>query len=105
MPSREIFWNIPFGEIIYVLGVIAVAALIYAFYRRYRYWRLGGPDSRFGNLCRTGEIVWQSPNPHGWVMTHSSIVPVEFAGIRMYVYCASGGVVGVSSEDGSILWD
>jgi len=55
--------------------------------------------------CETGEIVWQSPNPHGWVMTHSSIVPTEFAGVRMYVYCASGAVVGVSPEDGTILWE
>jgi len=55
--------------------------------------------------CETGEIIWQSPNPHGWSMTHSSVIPVEFAGQRMYIYCASGGVVGVSAEDGSILWE
>lgn len=55
--------------------------------------------------CETGEIVWQSPNPHGWVMTHSSVVPTEFMGVRMYVYCGSGGVAGVSAEDGSILWE
>ncbi|MHC4641562.1 MAG: PQQ-binding-like beta-propeller repeat protein [Planctomycetota bacterium] len=55
--------------------------------------------------CNTGEIVWRSPNPNNWVMTHSSIIPTEFMGIRMYVYCASGGVVGISAEDGSILWE
>ena len=55
--------------------------------------------------CTTGEIIWQSPNPHDWVMTHSSIMPTEFKGTRMYVYCASGGVVGVSAEDGRILWE
>ncbi len=54
---------------------------------------------------RTGEIVWQSPNPRGWAMTHSSIVPIEFAGRRMYVYCGKGGVAGVAADDGSILWD
>jgi outer membrane protein assembly factor BamB len=53
----------------------------------------------------TGEVVWQSPNPRGWVMTHSSVAPVEFMGKRMYVYCASGGVVGISAEDGGILWE
>lgn len=56
----------------------------------------------------TGEIVWETPNPDGWVMTHSSIVPMEFKGKRFYIYCggdtASGGVVGVSAEDGSVLW-
>ncbi len=55
--------------------------------------------------CETGEIIWQSPNPHAWVMTHSSIMPTDFAGTRMYVYCAGGAVVGVSAEDGRILWE
>ncbi len=55
--------------------------------------------------CRSGQVVWQSPNPRGWTMTHSSIMPMEFAGKRMYVYCGKGGVAGVSAEDGSLLWD
>jgi outer membrane protein assembly factor BamB len=55
--------------------------------------------------CRTGQILWQTPNPNGWRMTHSSIIPTEFLGSRMYVYCASGGVVGISAKDGSILWE
>ncbi len=58
--------------------------------------------------CETGEILWETPNPDGWVMTHSSIVPMEFNGKRFYVYCGGnqfkGGVIGVSAEDGSVLW-
>ena len=58
--------------------------------------------------CETGEIVWETPNPDGWIMTHSSIVPMEFNGKRFYVYCggnhANGGVIGVSADDGSVLW-
>ena len=53
----------------------------------------------------TGQILWQTPNPHGWKMTHSSITPMEFAGRRFYIYCANNGVVGVSAKDGSILWE
>ena len=53
----------------------------------------------------SGNVVWQTPNPKGWKMTHSSIIPVNFGGKRMYVYCASGGVVGVSASDGAILWE
>ncbi len=37
-------------------------------------------------------------------MTHSSIMPAEFGGRRIYVYSGSGGVAGISAEDGSILW-
>src|SRR4030043_1296189 len=38
---REIFFDIKFGWIIYILAAIAVAAFAYAAYRRYRLWRIG----------------------------------------------------------------
>ena len=65
----------------------------------------GGDALMIAVDCRTGEILWKSPNPNKWQMTHSSIMPMEFEGVRMYVYCASGGVVGISSLDGGILWE
>jgi outer membrane protein assembly factor BamB len=54
---------------------------------------------------KTGKILWESPNPRGWGMTHVSIVPMDFQGQRTYVYCGTGGVAGISAEDGSLLWD
>lgn len=58
--------------------------------------------------CESGDIVWQTPNDDGWVMTHSSIIPMEFGGKRFYIYCGGdhvkGGVIGVSAEDGTVLW-
>ncbi len=53
----------------------------------------------------TGKVLWKTPNPHGWNMTHSSIIPITYHGTAMYVYCASGGVVGVSALDGRLLWE
>ena len=53
----------------------------------------------------TGKPLWQSPNPHEWKMTHSSIMPMDFAGRRHYVYCASKGVVGVDATNGKQLWE
>ena len=53
----------------------------------------------------TGNVLWQTPNPRGWKMTHSSIMPVEFAGESMYVYCADKGVAAVSAANGQILWE
>lgn len=53
----------------------------------------------------TGKVIWKTPNPHDWKMTHSSVVPIDFDGKRQYVYCASRGVAGVSSTDGSLLWE
>lgn len=53
----------------------------------------------------TGKVVWKTPNPHAWDMTHASILPVTIAGTRMYVCCTSGGTVGISAKDGSLLWE
>ncbi len=56
----------------------------------------------------TGEQRWAAPNPHGWQMSHASVVPMRLAGRRMYVYAALGGVVGVAADGediGAILWE
>ena len=45
-PTREIYWNIEFGQILYIIGTIVVGIFLYALYQRYRLWRLGGPDNR-----------------------------------------------------------
>ncbi len=66
----------------------------------------GGPNALLAAVdTATGQVVWQSPNfPVEWKMTHSSVMPMDFAGQRTYVYCGSLGVVGVSAKDGSVLW-
>ncbi len=33
----------------------------------------------------SGTNLWTTPNPHAWKMTHSSVMPLEFGGQRMYV--------------------
>ncbi len=55
VPQREIFWNIAYGEILYILGAIVIGIFAYAIYRRYRMWRLGGSDNRFGDF---GKRIW-----------------------------------------------
>lgn len=58
--------------------------------------------------CKTGEILWETPNKNGLKMSHSSIMPWEFKGTKMYVYSAVGGVVGISAEGpdaGKVLWE
>ncbi len=57
--------------------------------------------------CGSGKTVWQTPNVDKWQMSHSSVMLATIAEKRMYVYCALGGMVGVSAEDndrGKILW-
>jgi outer membrane protein assembly factor BamB len=53
----------------------------------------------------TGKVVWKTPNPRDWKMTHVSITPAEFAGRKTYVYCGHRGVAGVAADDGSLLWE
>jgi Fe-S oxidoreductase/nitrate reductase gamma subunit len=50
MASREIFWNIEAGEIVYLFGFVVVAIVCYALYRRIRLWGLGSKDDRLNNL-------------------------------------------------------
>jgi outer membrane protein assembly factor BamB len=66
---------------------------------------VGGQCLMMAVDIKTGQPVWQTPNPKNWTMTHSSIVPIDFAGTRMYVWCTSGGVVGVAAQEGTLLWE
>lgn len=50
MPSREVFWNIQYSYLVYILNGIAVVFLAYSIYRRTKLWRQGKPDDRFENL-------------------------------------------------------
>jgi len=66
----------------------------------------GGKDALLLALdLATGKPLWQTRNPHDWKMTHSSIMPMDFAGRRLYLYCASKGVVGVDASAGALLWE
>lgn len=56
----------------------------------------------------SGEILWETPNPKAWKMSHSSIMPTTLFGKKMYVYSAVGGVCAVSAEgddEGKVLWE
>ncbi len=67
----------------------------------------GGKALMIGVDCETGNILWETPNSGDWKMSHSSIMPFQFGGRRMYVYSASGGVAGVAADGpdvGTILW-
>jgi len=66
----------------------------------------GGPEVlMLARDCASGEILWETPNPKHWKMTHSSIIPLERWGTKMYIYCTTGGVVAVSSENGKVIWE
>jgi len=56
---------------------------------------------------QSGNTRWGTPNEIGFKMSHSSIMPMTFAGIPTYVYVGVGGVCGVSAQQGNqgkLLW-
>lgn len=67
----------------------------------------GGKALMIGVSCETGKKLWEVPNPDGWKMSHSSVMPFTFGGRKMYVYSAIGGLIGVAadgSDVGKVLW-
>lgn len=64
-----------------------------------------GPDVlMMGVDCESGEVLWTAPNPRGWAMSHSSVMPLTVHGEKMFVYAAVGGLTGISTT-GDVLWD
>ena len=56
-----------------------------------------------------GTEVWRTVAPPSaagtqWLMTHSSIMPMDIGGVRQYVYAATAGVISVAADDGRLLW-
>ncbi len=67
----------------------------------------GGSSLLIGVDCASGKVIWKTPNPDQWKMSHSSIMPVSIGGKKMYIYSAIGGICAVSAEGsdiGQILW-
>jgi len=68
---------------------------------------MGTDASLMGVDIATGNVAWKAPNPRGWKMSHASVSEMTVDGVRMYVYPALGGVMGVKADEprrGEILW-
>lgn len=68
IPSREVFWNIPFHLIIYPLMVISLAIFVYGFYRKMKYWKLGQPETRSGSIGERIKSVLVYALGHGRIL-------------------------------------
>lgn len=67
----------------------------------------GGTSVMIAVDMASGKVLWETPNPGGIKMSHSSIMPWTFNGKKMYVYSAVGAILAVSAEgpdEGKILW-
>jgi outer membrane protein assembly factor BamB len=52
----------------------------------------------------TGREVWRTPNPGRDVMSHTSLMPAIIGGVRQFLYLTMNKLVGITSEDGQLLW-
>lgn len=68
----------------------------------------GGKALLIAINCESGEKIWETPNPNGYKMSHSSVMPFTFGGRKMFVYSPIGALVGVAADGpdaGKILWE
>jgi outer membrane protein assembly factor BamB len=52
----------------------------------------------------TGEELWRSPNPEGWLLSHASPMPAKLGGVDQYLISLLQGTVGIAAADGRRLW-
>jgi outer membrane protein assembly factor BamB len=52
----------------------------------------------------TGNAIWETENSKEFLLSHSSIMPVEIEGVRQYAYTTLKGPVGVEAASGKLLW-
>ncbi len=66
----------------------------------------GGETATMVALDKTdGSLIWKAVHPGDEGAGHSSIVPAEVAGTRIYVQNTGGGPIGVAADTGTLLWD
>ncbi|TWU15676.1 outer membrane biogenesis protein BamB [Allorhodopirellula heiligendammensis] len=65
----------------------------------------GGEQSTMIALNKlNGNLVWTAIHPGDQGAGHSSIVPTEFAGTKMYIQNTAGGPISVAADTGQLLW-
>ncbi|HUS82587.1 MAG TPA: (Fe-S)-binding protein [Dehalococcoidia bacterium] len=91
MPSREIFWNIQFGELVYLLGALLIVAVMYGLYRRLRLWRLGSEDDRLRDIPGRIRAVLIRTKADG--LWHKRIVRNRYAGLMHLLIFGGFGIL------------
>ena len=60
VPTREVYWNIPYDWVLYIFLVPTLAVAAFGIYRKVRLWRLGAPVMRFDRLGERLDIFLRS---------------------------------------------
>lgn len=74
MASREVFWNISFGNLVYLFAIISIAIWIFYFYRRYKLWLMGREDNRSKDIWKRIPVfirtIFKDVLPHRRFLRH-----------------------------------
>ena len=96
MPSREDLWNIQFGELVYLIGLMVAVIAVYGLYRRLRLWRLGSSDERLANLPnRIWNLVVKTGADGLW---HGRVVRSRYAGVMHVMIFGGFGLLFVGTS-------
>lgn len=52
----------------------------------------------------SGKELWRTPNPDGWLLSHSSLMPARLGGVDQYLLSVLDGTFAVAAADGKRLW-
>lgn len=58
--TREVYWNVPYHQVLYLFLIPTVAIAVFGLYRRFRLWRLGAPALGFDRLPERMDIFLRS---------------------------------------------
>lgn len=61
VPHREMYWSIPYHNLIYLFLLVALAIFGYTVWQKYRLWTLGKPEKRWDQFWRRlFLVIWNS---------------------------------------------
>lgn len=83
MASREVFWNISFGNLVYILAVISIVIWILYFYRRLKIWLIGREDNRSKEIRKRIPVFIRTVIAD--VLTHRRFLSNPFSGIMHFL--------------------
>ncbi len=79
LATREVFWNISYSFVMYLLAIIAVGYWAYTLYRRYQLWHIGKPEDRTKDIGRRIGAFIQTLFTE--VLTHRKFLRDPYSGI------------------------
>jgi outer membrane protein assembly factor BamB len=63
----------------------------------------GGTALMIGVDVASGTVLWETPNPGAWPMSHASVTPARLAGTDLLLLSTTEGAAAVAL-DGELLW-